>query len=643
MATLPAANVTVSEQDNALANGVDLIAVLAPVAISADTTPRVVSSTAALLAQYNYSQGVDYCAHHFNDTGKPVLFVGLPIVNVGTIGSVDNTGVTGTSSITVTADSNGVLEEVFGSFTVTQGSIVGTDQILGMLSLDGGRTSSVVRVGQASSYTIPYVGLVLNFGPGTLAVNDVVTFRSKAPTTNAAAISAARAALAASDNTTRSWLIVGDMPAASSSFANTVVNEANSFASANQRFVYARTQIEGGPLASKSKPIVRSAAAASLTFASGGHTITRAAGSFITEGFVIGQAITVTGSVSNNGLLGEISALSAAVMTFASGVISEGPITTASLAGTEAITFAASGETVTRSAGSWIKDGFAVGQSVVTTGTVSNNATSTVSAVTDLVLTFASGVVNEGPLASSSVSIVQSQTFTAQLSIAATAYSAIDAQPRLDVAFGRARGVASHITGAQHRRPAAWLASLREYQHDVQIATYRKSDGPLGDWKLTDSAGKIVEYDERTVGGALAARFTALRTWANGPRGAYVALSVTRDTDNAFLSRTQNEAVCNIAQQVIQTTTEEAIGEFLVLNDDGTGTDASLSIIEGKVNDALQENLLVAGDEGQRASLAVWAASRTDVLRAPGAPLTGQAQLELNGTLEKINTSIAVN
>lgn len=648
MPNLPAANTTVSEQPNALASGADLIAVISPVATSPDTTPRVVSSTQALLSQYGYAQGVDYCAHHFNDTGLPVLFVGVPITNAGTIGSLDNTGVTGTSAITVTADVNGVLEEVFASVTVTAGGTVGTAGILLSLSLDGGVTSSVIRLGTATTYTIPYVGLVLNFGSGTLNVNDVVTFRSKSPTASTAAITAARIALAAQQSITRTWLVIGDDSSTSDTFATTVNAEANNFATANARYVMARTYIADVlPLAKKSKPVVTSAAGASLTFAATGHTITRGAGSFITEGFAVGQMVTGN-SPLNTGVLGEITVLTATVMTFASGLTNEGPITTASLQGTEALTWAASGFTITRTLGSWLNDGFAVGMSVVTTGSTSNNDTLVITALTATVMTFAAGVVNEGPLPSSTVSIVQSETYTAHVSAASAAYASIAASPRANISYGRARGVASFITGSQHRRPAAWLASLREYQHDVQTATYRKADGPLGGgggWQLTDTNGNIVEYDERTVGGALAGLFTCLRTWGNGPRGAFVALDLTRDNDNAFLSRSQNEAVANVAEQVIQSTTEEAIGELLILNSDGTGTDASLAVIEGKVNDALQLNLLQDdGDgEGPAASMAVWTASRTDVLSSPGSILHGTCVLEVNGTLEQISTTLSVS
>jgi hypothetical protein len=64
----------------------------------------------------------------------------------------------------------------------------------------------------------------------------------------------------------------------------------------------------------------------SLTFAATGHTITRAAGSWLTDGFAIGQTVVVAGTHLNDGVKGAITALTASVMTFASGITNEGPI-----------------------------------------------------------------------------------------------------------------------------------------------------------------------------------------------------------------------------------------------------------------------------------------------------------------------------
>lgn len=64
-------------------------------------------------------------------------------------------------------------------------------------------------------------------------------------------------------------------------------------------------------------------------------------------------------------------------------------------AGNPTFTFAAAGDTVTRSGGSWVTDGFAIGQRVFFAGTVSNDYAFTVTNVTALVLTTSDGLVNE--------------------------------------------------------------------------------------------------------------------------------------------------------------------------------------------------------------------------------------------------------
>jgi hypothetical protein len=69
------------------------------------------------------------------------------------------------------------------------------------------------------------------------------------------------------------------------------------------------------------------------------------------------------------------------------------------LIGGPSLTFAAAGHTITRSFGSWLTDQFAVGQSVIVSSTASNNGTiGPITALTDLVMTFGSGLVNEGPV-----------------------------------------------------------------------------------------------------------------------------------------------------------------------------------------------------------------------------------------------------
>ena len=208
--------------------------------------------------------------------------------------------------------------------------------------------------------------------------------------------------------------------------------------------------------------------------------------------------------------------------------------------------------------------------------------------------------------------------------------------------YGRARKL-SPITGYRFRRPVSWMASLREYQRDVHVPCWRKEDGPCSGWDLEDTDGNNVEHDETIVGGGLSARFTCARSWANGPGGTFVALSLTRDTEDALLSRTHNQHVANVACSTVQAETERAIGAVLTLNADGTATEAALTALERPVNSALARALLQAGPDGARASGATWTASRTDVLNTPGATLSGVLALELNGTVEQITTLVRVS
>src|SRR5690349_24721138 len=167
MADLPSANTIIDDEAGGFGGGTGYCVVFACVEKNADLTPRVFSSAKALLSQHGYTPGASYVALHIEKTRKPVIYVGLPTATAGTIGRQNSSGVTGSSAVSVAAGANGVLEEVDASIEVTKGGTIGTDPIEFSLSLDGGKTSKKVRLGTANSYTIPYVGLVLNFGAGT--------------------------------------------------------------------------------------------------------------------------------------------------------------------------------------------------------------------------------------------------------------------------------------------------------------------------------------------------------------------------------------------------------------------------------------------------------------------------------------------
>lgn len=644
MAELPSASVTIDDEAGAFGGGTGYAIVLGCVESNDDLTPRVFASTKALIAQHGYSPAVDYCALHFEATKKPVIFVGLPTTTVGVLGSEDDSGVTGNSAISVAAGSAGYLEETDAILTVTTGGTIGVNGIVFTLSLDGGLTEKTIRLGTATSYTVPYVGIVISFAAGTLVADDVFTFKTTAPMWDGDGISDARIALSAQLKLARSFIIVGDVP--TDTVAGYVTTALNAYETTSDRFAYARINVRDRlPSASMSRNTVTMTGTPTITFlevGGTGDTITRSTGSFIADGFATGMVVTVAGAVATagaNNVTGKITTVTALVLTLdTADLINEGPISGVTIIGSHGLIFTTT--TATRSGGSWLDDGFAVGDEVTFSGTVSNNITVEITVLTATVMTFASGGAAE-TIGTRSVTCTKGETMAAWVATMATEFASVDGQKRIDIGLGRLRKL-SPITGWQFRRPVAWAASIREYQHDLQIPCWRKSDGPLDGWSNLDEDGNVVEYDERTDGGALADRFTCARTYSNGPNGAFIALSMTRAPEGSLLSRTHNMAVANLACTVCQAETENAIGQVLILNEDGTGTDASLSIIEGRVNSALQIALLQARSEGPRATKAVWSASRNDILNVPAAELTGSLDLILNGTLERITTTVRI-
>lgn len=640
MAELPSATVTIDDEAGAFAGTTGYAVVLACVGKNADGIPRVFGSTKSMLAQHDYSPGVDYCALHFEETKKPVIFVGLPTATAGVLARENASGVTGSSVVSVAAGSAGYLEETDASIEVVDDGTVGTDRITFELSLDGGKTTKLIRLGTATSYTVPYMGIVISFTVGTLVTGDRYTFGTTAPMWDGAGISAAKTALAAQLKLARSFMVIGDI--ANSTFAGYVTTALNGYETANDRYAYARVQVRDRlPLASMSRTTVRMSGTPTITFlevGATGDTITRGTGSFLTDGFAIGDVVTVSGAVASagvNNITGKITNVTATVLTLdTADVVNEGPISGVSIVGSHGLVFAAT--TATRSGGSWLDDGFRVGDSVTFAGTVSNNITVTITVLTATVMTFAAGGSAE-TIGTRSVTCVKGETMAAWVALMDAAFASVDAQKRIDLGLGRLTKL-SLITGWELRRPVSWAASIREYQHDVQIPCWRKSDGPLAGWGNEDANGNVSEFDERTDAGGLAARFTCARTYSNGPSGAFIALSLTRATEGSLLSRTHNMAVANVGCSVVQAETENAIGQVLRLKDDGTATEASLVLIESRVNTALELNLLQDKGEGPRASSAVWRASRTDVLNVPAASLNGVLDLHINGTLEKIAT-----
>jgi hypothetical protein len=649
MATLPKATTIVDAESGGSSSGSDVITVIAPVPLNADGVPRRFGSAKAAFSFHGYSEGIEYVAEHVPSTGKPVLFCGVPIETAGTVGAHDVTGNSGTCVTTVSAAVGGCLTEHDGVLSVVAGGTVGTSQIVLGLSLDGGRTVKKVRLGTSNSYTIPYVGVAIAFAAGTLVAGDTIhTWHGLSPLTDASGVQIAREALAQSQYKSRSWIVIGDLEADE---AVTVATQANNYASANSRFTRARVGARDMLYsAALSHTEVRSTAA-TVTFlevGGTGDTITRATGSFISDGFAVGDMLTITDTPSGtNNITGtaKVTAVTALVLTLdTDDLANQGPVA-ATIVGTPSLTFANTGDTITRNRGSWLDDGFRVGQTVTIAGTSggTNDGSFAIAALTATVMTLASGGVDaDAVIRTSAVTIAAGETKTQWLTAVEDEYSAIDGEERLSLGLGRARKM-SQFTGYMYRRNAQWPAAVREYQHDYHIATWKKDEGPLSGWTLNDEDGNLAEYDDRVDGEfASAARFTSLRTWANGPQGCAVSQDLTRAEDGSVLSYCHNVDVLNLAQTVVQNATENLIGSSIPLNDDGTATTDALKSMSARVNRELQRSVLIDVGEGVRASKCVWTPSADDILSGAEALLTGTLELVLNGTIHSVTTTIKV-
>lgn len=650
MVTTPQATVAVSSEASAAAGGTGYCVVIAPVATNADTTPRVYSNWKNLLAQHGYAAGVAYAALHIERTKKPVLFVGIPVVTEGAVGRQDASGVTGSCVISVAAGPKGYLEETDCLLVVTDGGTIGSDNIRFDFSADGGFTWKSVRLGTATTYTVDYLGIVLSFGAGTLATDDEFAFTTTAPKPDAAGIAAARVALASQQKQSRSWLASWDV--ATDTEAGYLTTAINAYEVANKRFSRVRVNVRDRlPSAEMSRVTVRMTGTPTLTFAEvggTGDTITRSAGSWISDGFAVGDVITVSGSSSNN-VTGPIASLSATVITLGTtDLAAEGPVSNCTVVGSNALTFAevgGTGDTITRSGGSWLADGFRAGDLITVEDTVSNNFTeAAVTNVSATVLTLGSQDLAAEVIGSRSVTITAGETMSEWVSEMDSEFASVDGQKRISLGLGRLRTLCP-ITFWEFRRPVSWAASIREYQHDIHHTTWAKADGPLLDWTMENEDDVIAEFNQDTDGGGLEARFTCARTWANGPNGAFIAADLTRDTEGTQLSLTHNVDVANLMCAIVQSTTENIIGQTPPKKPNGTLQEAALQILEESVNSQLTSALLrehVPG-EGPRASIARWEASRDDDMTVVPATVTGSGFLEVNGTVFNVNTLVRVS
>jgi hypothetical protein len=649
MATLPSASVAVDPTASAPAGGSNLVCVMAPVATDPDMIPRLYGSADAVVEAHGYSEGAEYAAMHVAATGLPFLFCGMPINTVGAVSRTSTHGNTGTSVPSVVAGGSGFLAEHDGRVRVVVGGTIGTSQIKLELSLDGGKSYLSVRLGTATSFALPDVGGTVSFAAGTLvAGDDILEWHGSGPLPATSDLATVRSELAQRQFRFRDALLTGDL--ANSAAADAVVAQANAYATSNKRHVgFACSVPDRLPLASMSKTTWRMTGEPTLTFAevgASGDTIARSSGSWIADGAVVGDTFVITGTSSNDGTY-VIASLSASTITLGSEDL-DAEVSTATVVGGPTLTFAevgGTGDTITRSRGSWLADGFRVGGLLTSTGAVdsTNNVTAApIAGVTATVITMGSTDLDAESIRASLMTITQGETKAAWMQRIDDAFASVDAQPRIVLGAGRCT-FPSPYSGWHRRVPSTWIASCRAYQHDLHVAEHRKDHGSIGGASLEDHLGDPVEWNDEADGGAgSVARFTTLRTWANGPQGVYVTQCLTRAGDGQLASSRAKQSVINNVCNTVQTATENAIGRDVTLNSDGTMTKDELNSLAAEVNAALELEVLSSRGEGARASAVKYTPNPLDVYNVAEPVSNGTVTLLLNGTTHTFATRVQV-
>lgn len=314
MADLPRATGRIDESGAGVGVGTDYMLVMSCMEKGPTSTIRRTSKVQDTADEFGRGEGLEFCAHYVEQTSLPYMFCRLPTVTAAAIGPADVEGVTGTSAITFTGTP---FDEEALQVKVTTGGTVGTAGCAIQTSRDGGLTwSGFMRLGTATSYAIPDTGVTVNFAAGSLIAGDIAKAYCSAPKWDAAGLTAARQALSAFTTKPRIILLCGEVAQASE--LQSVMDEIDALETTGEKecVVLCTARDQYNPALMEGNPT-------DVDFDGTGHTITRDTGSWITDGFKVGMTVVVAGSVSNNGTVGVLTTVTATVLTFAAGVVTE--------------------------------------------------------------------------------------------------------------------------------------------------------------------------------------------------------------------------------------------------------------------------------------------------------------------------------
>ncbi len=288
---IPNATVTAeSASAGGIATGLDNILVLGCSSQGPLNTPRFLGGGRAAIETFGYGDSIEFDCKYMRQTRKKVCHIRLPSTVPGAVEFLDVTGVAGSSVVTITGTPHRAIQLVFEVLTA---GTIGTEGITFRYSInDGLDYSGTIRLGTANTYAVPKTGITLNFAAGDLDVDDRVYALCSSPKWDDADFADAITAAIALQQKFRAVVVIGDFNKAE---LDTIKAQVDLFYDASKRSVfftsardwYHDAYVKGNP---------------QIAFVnSNPDTITRDAGSFVSDGFKVGMTLTVSGSDSNDG------------------------------------------------------------------------------------------------------------------------------------------------------------------------------------------------------------------------------------------------------------------------------------------------------------------------------------------------------
>jgi hypothetical protein len=199
--------IVVTELDGSLGilppAGSSVLAMVGVASAGAIATPATYARVKDVVAAFGSGPMVEAAAHYIERYGLPVLLSRATASTASSFGTIDVTGVTGTS--VVTKDAAATCDDDYEAYLIViTGGTIGVSGITYQESLDNGRTLSPVKaLGTANTLTITGSGgVAFDFAAGTLVAGDVVRLRCVAPNFDSTSLGVA---IEAVKNSVVSW------------------------------------------------------------------------------------------------------------------------------------------------------------------------------------------------------------------------------------------------------------------------------------------------------------------------------------------------------------------------------------------------------------------------------------------------------